>query len=186
MASERQDGVDLFERDFFTDPVLLQNPAPYYAELRRRGPVVREPHHGVFLVSGLEEILAIYADLDSFSSVIAPLGPFVPLPEVGSGENLAEVVAQRRHEIPLSDQLPALDPPEHTRHRALLGKLFTPNRLKENEEFMWTLADRLIEDLADRDEIEFCSAYAGPFTMLVVAELLGVPPEDYATLVRWL
>ena len=178
--------MDVFDRNLFTDPELIQDPAPYYAELRKRGPVVREPHHGVFLVSGLEEALAIYADLDSFSSVIAPLGPFVKLPEVVAGESLVDVVASRRHEIPLSDQLPALDPPEHTRHRALLRKLFTPNRLKENEEFMWTLADGLIDELADRGEVEFCSAYAGPFTMLVIADLLGVPPEDHATLVGWL
>jgi cytochrome P450 len=142
--------MDVFERDFFTDPELIQDPAPYYAELRNRGPVVREPHHGVFLVSGLEEALAIYADLDSFSSVVAPLGPFVQLPEVAAGESLADVVTRRRHEIPLSDLLPALDPPEHTRHRALLSRLFTPNRLKENEEFMWTLADGLIDALAER------------------------------------
>ncbi len=178
--------MDVFDRDLFTDPELIQDPAPYYAELRKRGPVVREPHHGVFLVSGLEEVLAIYSDLDSFSSVIAPLGPFVKLPEFAAGESLADVVARRRHEIPLSDQLPALDPPEHTRHRALLRKLFTPNRLKENEEFMWKLADGLIDELADRGEVEFCSTYAGPFTMLVIADLLGVPPEDHATLVGWL
>jgi cytochrome P450 len=138
------------------------------------------------MVSGLEEVLSIYADLDSFSSVVAPLGPFVKLPEVAEGESLADVVARRRHEIPLSDLLPALDPPEHTRHRALLKKLFTPNRLEENEEFMWTLADGRIDELADRGEVEFCSAYAGPFTMLVIADLLGVPPEDHATLVGWL
>ena len=178
--------MNVFDRDLFSDPELIQNPAPYYAELRERGPVVREPHHGVFMVSGLEEILSIYADLDSFSSVVAPLGPFVKLPEFAAGENLADVVARRRHEIPLSDQLPALDPPEHTRHRALLRKLFTPNRLKENEEFMWTLSEGLIDELADRDEVEFCSGYANPFTMLVIADLLGVPPEDHATLVGWL
>ena len=178
--------MNVFERDLFTDPELIQDPTPYYAELRKRGPLVREPHHGVFLVSGLEEVLSIYADLDAFSSVVAPLGPFVKLPEVAAGESLADVVASRRHEIPLSDQLPALDPPEHTRHRALLQKLFTPNRLKENEEFMWTLADGLIDPWAGRGEVEFCSAYAGPFTMLVIADLLGVPPEDHATLVGWL
>jgi cytochrome P450 len=89
--------TDVFERDLFTDPELIQDPAPYYAELRNRGPVVRESHHGVFLVSGLEEVLAIYADLDSFSSVVAPLGPFVQLPEVAAGESLADVVTRRRH-----------------------------------------------------------------------------------------
>ena len=178
--------MNILQRDLFTDPELIQDPAPYYAALRERGPVMHEPHHGVFLVSSLDEVLSIYADLDSYSSVVAPLGPFVKLPEVSAGESLADVVANRRHEIPLSDLLPALDPPEHTRQRALLKKLFTPNRLKENEEFMWTLADRLIDEWADRGEVDFCSTYAGPFTMLVIADLLGVPREDHDTLVGWL
>ena len=79
-----------------------------------------------------------------------------------------------------------LDPPRHTRHRALAGKLFTPNRLKENEEFIWTLADELIDEFADRGEVEFRVAYARPFTLLVIADLLGVPREDHETLRSWL
>jgi len=175
-----------FERDFFSDAELIQDPAPYYAALRELGTVVREPHHGVFLISGIEEILAVYADLDAFSSIAAPLGPFIPLPKPAAGESLADVVKNRRAEIPLSDLLVTLDPPTHGRHRALLNRLFTPNRLKENEEFMWTLADRLIEEFADRGEAEFCGAYAGPFTLLVIADLLGVPREDHATFRGWL
>ena len=178
--------MNVLERNFFSDPELIQDPNPYYAALHERGPVVREPHHGVFLVSGLEEILAVYADLDSFSSIAAPLGPFTKVPKPAEGESIADVIAHRRAEIPLSDLLPTLDPPEHTRQRALLSRLFTPNRLKENEEFMWTLADRLIDEFADRGEAEFCGAYAGPFTLLVIADLLGVPREHHETFRGWL
>jgi cytochrome P450 len=175
-----------FERDFFSDPEIIQEPAPYYAALRELGTVVREPHHGVFLISGIEEILAVYADLESFSSIAAPLGPFIPLPKPAAGESLADMVKNRRAEIPLSDLLVTLDPPTHGAHRSLLNKLFTPNRLKENEEFMWTLADRLIDEFADGGEVEFCAAYAGPFTLLVIADLLGVPREHHETFRGWL
>jgi cytochrome P450 len=178
--------ADAFKRDFFSDPEVIQDPSPYYAALRALGPVVREPHHGVFMISGIEEILAVYADLESFSSIAAPLGPFVPMPTPAEGESLADVVAHRRAEIPLSDLLVTLDPPEHGRHRALLNKLFTPNRLKENEAFMWSLADRLIDEFVDRGEAEFCGAYAGPFTLLVIADLLGVPREDHERFRGWL
>lgn len=178
--------MNLLERNFFSDPEIIQDPNPYYAALRSRGPVVREPHHGVFLVSGLEEILAVYADLDSFSSIAAPLGPFTKIPERAAGESLKDVVENRRAEIPLSDLLPTLDPPAHTRQRALLSRLFTPNRLKENEEFMWSLADTLIDEFVGRGEAEFCSDYANPFTLLVIADLLGVPREDHATFRGWL
>lgn len=178
--------MNAFERDLFTDPALIADPAPYYAELRERGPVVHEPHHGVFLISGIEEILSVYADHDSFSSVVAPLGPFVALPQPAEGETIADVVEHRSDEIPLSGQLFTLDPPKHTRHRALLSKLLTPNRLKENEQFMWTLADGLIDEFADRGKADFCRVYAAPFTLLVVADLLGVPHEDHERFRGWL
>ena len=163
--------------DFFTDPEIIRDPSPYYAALRKLGPVVREPYHGVFMVSGLEEVLALFADPTSFSSIVAPLGPFMKLPQPAEGESLADVIERRRAEIPLSDLLPTLDPPRHTRHRALLNKLLTPNRLRENEEFMWTLAEGLIDEFAARGEVEFCEAYARPFTLLVIADLLGVPRD---------
>src|SRR5258705_6462759 len=178
--------MNAFERDFFTDPEIIRDPAPYYAALRELGRVVREPHHGVFLVSGIDEILAVYADHDAFSAVVAPLGPFVKLPQPAEGETIADVVEHRSDEIPLSGQLFTLDPPKHTRHRALLTKLLTPNRLKENEEFMWTLADRLIDEFGDRGEVELCDAYARPFTLLVIADLLGVPREDHERFRGWL
>jgi cytochrome P450 len=173
--------MNVLERDFFTDPELLQDPMPYYVALRERGPVWREPHRGVFMLSGIDEILEVYGDHARFSAIIAPLGPLVKLPEPAEGESLAEVIERRRGEIPMSDTLMTFDPPKHTRHRALMGRLFTPNRLKENEEFMWTLADGLIGEFAERGEIEFCAAYARPFTLLVIADLLGGPHEDFKT-----
>ena len=173
-------------RDFFTDPEILADPRPYYAALRERGPVFREPHRGVFMLSGIDEILELYADHERFSAIVGPLGPLVPIPKPEPGESLAELIERCRHEIPMGDQLTSLDPPKHTRHRALIGKLFTPNRLKENEEFMWTLAEGLIDELAGRGEMEFGPAYARPFTLLVIADLLGVPREHHETFRGWL
>jgi cytochrome P450 len=178
--------VSVLERDFFTDPEIILDPTEYYAALRKFGPVMREPHRGVYMVSGLEEVLAVYADHESFSAVVAPLGPFVKLPEPREGETIADVVKNRSEEIPLAGQLFTLDPPKHSRHRALVNKLLTPNRLKENEDFMWSLADELIDEFVDRGEVELCSAYAGPFTVLVVADVLGVPRGEHEKFRRWL
>jgi cytochrome P450 len=51
---------------------------------------------------------------------------------------------------------------------------------------MWTLAEGLIDEFVDRREVEFCGAYARPFTLLVIADLLGVLREDHATFRGWL
>jgi cytochrome P450 len=57
--------------------------------------------------------------------------------------------------------------------------VLTPGRLKENEESMWRLADRQLEEVVADGRCEFISDYAGPFAMLVIADLLGVPEEDH-------
>ena len=178
--------MNVLERDFFTDPEILQDPLPYYRALHERGPVVREPHKGVFMLSRIDEITEVYTDHGRFSAIVGPLGPLVDVPQPAEGESWGEVIERRRHEVPMGDQITSLDPPTHTRHRALIGKLFTPNRLKENEEFMWTLAERLIDEFADDGEMEFSDAYARPFTLLVIADLLGVPREDHETFRGWL
>jgi cytochrome P450 len=178
--------VSILERNFFTDPEILQDPRPYYAALREHGPVWREPHLGVVILSGIEEILGVYADHEHFSAIVSTLGPLVQVPRPEAGESWAEVIERRRSEIPMGEMLTSIDPPKHTRHRALTGRLFTPNRLKENEEFMWTLADGLIDELADLGEAEFGAAYARPFTLLVVADLMGVPREDHQKFLRWM
>jgi cytochrome P450 len=178
--------MDVLDRDFFTDPELFQDPTPWYAAVREKGPIWREPCRSVVVLSGIDEILQVYADHSRFSAIVATLGPLVPLPEPAERETWRELLERRRHEIPMNDMLPSLDPPRHTRERALAGKLFTPNRLRENEAFMETLADDLIDEFADRGEVEFSAAYARPFTLLVIADLLGVPRGDHPQFRRWL
>jgi cytochrome P450 len=72
-----------------------------------------------------------------------------------------------------------MDPPEHTRQRALLMRLLTPKRLKQNEDFMWRLADRQLDEFVADGHCEFISAFSQPFAMLVVADVLGVPESDH-------
>jgi cytochrome P450 len=178
--------MSILERDFFTDPEVLQEPTPYYVALREHGPVWREPHRGVFMLSGIEEVLEVYTDHERFSAIVGPLGPLVPVPEPAEGETWPEAVERCRPEMPMGDQLMTLDPPKHTRHRALAGKLFTPKRLAKNEEFIAAFADELIDEFIDRGEMEFNDAYAKPYTLLVIADLLGVPSEDHETFRGWL
>jgi len=178
--------MSILERDFFTDPEVLQEPAPYYVALREHGPVWREPHRGVFMLSGIEEILEAYTDNERFSAIVGPLGPLVPVPAPAEGETWPEAVERSRPVMPMGDQLMTLDPPKHTRHRALAGKLFTPKRLAKNEEFIAAFADELIDEFIDRGEMEFNDAYAKPYTLLVIADLLGVPSEDHEKFRGWL
>ena len=122
-------------------------------------------------------------DTATFSSCTAVTGPFpgfpVPLDEYADGD-ISDLIAEHRDSLPMSDQLPTFDPPTHTDHRGLLMRLITPKRLKENEDFMWRLADRQLDTFVDRGSCEFINDFASPFAMLVIADLLGVPEDDHA------
>ncbi|KRE34794.1 cytochrome [Mycobacterium sp. Soil538] len=172
---------DLTTADFFRDSRLTDDPYTFYAAMRDKCPVSREDHYGVTMVTGWQEAVDVYNDAESFSSCISVTGPFPGFPvslEGREGDDLTELIREHRDEIPFSDQLPTLDPPTHTNHRALLMRLITPKRLKENEDAMWQLADDILDDFLTPGRGEFIKGFAGPFTLRVIADLLGVPDED--------
>jgi cytochrome P450 family 150 subfamily A5 len=171
--------ADTDAMNFFRDKDLVVDPYPYFEALRQECPVRREPHHGVMMVTGYDEALQVYNDTETFSSCISVTGPFPGFPVPLEGDDVSDLIEQHRDELPMSDQLPTMDPPMHTAHRALLMRLITPKRLKENEEFMWRLADQQLDSFFESESGEYVSQYAGPFAMLVIADLLGVPEEDH-------
>ena len=173
--------VDGFESiDFFRDERLVADPYPYFDALRGQCPVLRENHHEVMMVTGYDEAVQVYNDTDTFSSCLSVSGPFPGFPVPLEGDDVSPLIEEHRDALPMSDQLPTLDPPTHTDHRALLMRLITPKRLKENEASMWHLADGLLDRYLPSGEGEFITGFAGPFTLLVIADLLGVPEEDRA------
>jgi cytochrome P450 len=164
--------------DFFRDESVVADPYPYFDHLRSKCPVWREPHHDVVMVTGYEEACAVYQDLETFSSANSVTGPFPGFPEPLVGDDVSDQIEAQRDRLPFSDQLPTFDPPKHREHRALLMRLLTPARLRQNEEAMWQLADRQLDGFVETGKCEFVRDFAGPFTLLVIADLLGIPAED--------
>ncbi|MGB3352876.1 MAG: cytochrome P450 [Mycobacterium sp.] len=178
---------DLTTVDFFRDSRLTDDPYTFYEALRNKCPVSREDHYGVTMITGWQEAVDVYNDSETFSSCISVTGPFPGFPvslEGRENDDLTDLIVEHRDEIPFSDQLPTLDPPTHTNHRALLMRLITPKRLKENEDAMWGLADDILDDFLAPGEGEFIKGFAGPFTLRIIADLLGVPEEDRADLLE--
>ena len=170
--------TDVDDIDFFRSGAVLKDPYPYYERLREQCPVHREPHERVVMVTGYDEALAVYHDVETFSSANSVTGPFpgfgVPL----EGDDVTDQIEAQRDALPFSDQLPTFDPPKHTAHRGLTLRLLTPGRLKESEPAIWSLADRQIDEIIGNGTCEIIGGLASPFAMLVIAELLGVPAID--------
>jgi cytochrome P450 len=140
--------------------------------------VLSRSKQGVMAITGHQEALAVYKD-PAFSSCVSVAGPFSGLPFEPVGDDIGELIEQHRAQIPMSEHIVTQDPPDHTRTRGLLSRLLTPKRLKENEDFMWRLADAQLDEFVSRGTCEFLDEYARPFSGLVIADLLGVPTEDH-------
>ena len=90
--------------DFFREDTFIPDPYTYFDELREQCPVVREPHHKVFMVTGYDEAVAIYNDVETFSSANAVTGPFPGFPVPLEGyDDVTELIEQHRDELPFSD-----------------------------------------------------------------------------------
>jgi cytochrome P450 len=165
--------------DYFFDESLVEDPYAYFETLRAQCPVLPLPHLGVVAVTGYDEANDVYRDTDSFSSCNSVIGPFATFPVPLEGDDISDILVEHRDQIPMYEHMVTMDPPEHTRERALLMRLITPKRLKANEEFMWRLADQQLDEFVADGHCEFIAAFTQPFAMLAVADLLGVPEADH-------
>ncbi|MFD1814618.1 cytochrome P450 [Rhodococcus gannanensis] len=170
--------TDLDTVDFFSDGNVAQDPFEYFDHLRGRNPVFREPHYGVVAVTGHQEVIEAFKNTEALSAVNSIGGPFPPLPFVPEGDDITAQIESHRHRFPIFEHIVTMDPPDHTRARSLLGRMLTPKRLKENEEYLWDLANQQIDEFIDNGRCEFLGEFAKPFATLAITDLLGVPAQD--------
>lgn len=179
-------GIDPVGTDYFTDAEVAANTLPYFDYMLANCPVWRESKYGVVIVTGYEEALEVYHHPEVYSSINRTGGPVLDLPFELIGDDLTDILEQYRDCFPTSDQLVTFDPPMHTDHRALLMGLITPKRLRENEEFLQRAADRLLDELLPKGTCEFIWEYGKRYSVLAVADLLGVPEADHQMLIELL
>ena len=179
--------MNVLERDFFTDREILQDPIPYYAALRERDPVWREPHRGVFLLSGIDEILEVYSDPERFSAI------------VGAARPAGEAAGARRGRAPGRGHraAPRRDSDERHDHDLRSSQAHPTSRADgqalhaepaQGERGVHVDPRRRADRRVRRAWTRSSSAARTrePFTLLVIADLLGVPREDHETFRGWL
>ena len=76
------------------------------------------------------------------------------------------------------------DPPRHTRFRRIVNKAFTLKRVEALEPWITKIANELLDQIKHR-ETDMVDAFTVPLPMRVIARLMGIPEEDYATFKRW-
>jgi cytochrome P450 len=146
-----------------------EDPYPFYRALREEAPVYRNETIGFVALSRHADVLAAFKDPETFSN--------------RHGVSLDADAFHERADTTMS--FLALDPPRHTRMRALVSRGFTPRRVAELEPRVAAIAREHLDAAAGRAEIDFIADFAGKLPMDVISELLGVPRDDRATLRTW-
>ncbi|MFE4368627.1 cytochrome P450 [Streptomyces sp. NPDC056835] len=150
--------------DFFADPY------PAYQALRAEGPVrrVRMPGgEGVWLVLGYDAVRAGLGD-SRLRNDIRHSAEFDSDGGYAIGRNMLQV-----------------DPPDHTRLRALVSRQFTARRIAELEPRVQRISAGLLDVMAPAGGADLVDAYAFPLPITVICELLGVPAADREAFHRW-
>jgi cytochrome P450 len=78
-----------------------------------------------------------------------------------------------------------LEPPEHRRLRQLVFREFTPKRIEGLRPVIADHADRLLREASKRDTFDLLADFAQPFSIHVIAELLGAPIEEWPRYLDW-
>ena len=80
--------------------------------------------------------------------------------------------------VELSKMMLMQDPPDHTRLRGLVAKVFTARKMEDMRAGIQTITDRLLDQVQARGEMDAVRDLAFPLPVLVICELLGIPEED--------
>jgi cytochrome P450 PksS len=85
----------------------------------------------------------------------------------------------------LSNHMLNLDVPDHTRLRGLVNKAFTARMVESLEPRVESIAHQLLDRVAARGHMDLIDEFAFPLPIIVIAELLGIPPADRNRFRSW-
>lgn len=149
------------------------NPYPWYEQMRERAPVRFDEERSVWDVFRYDDVERVISDYGVFSS------------ESGA-TNTIDMLLNANEKTETTDTLASVDPPTHTEFRGIIDDVFRPGYLKRYQETFEELAEGFVEEaVAGQDEIDFVEDVAWTFPVTVIAEILGVPPEDREQFKTW-
>ncbi|MEP7289686.1 MAG: cytochrome P450 [Chloroflexota bacterium] len=154
----------------FSTPDYIADPYQFYAQLRNDSPVsatTLPDGTQVYLVTRFADVLAGLKD-----------SRFV--------KNIGNARPEMKHVKGIQNQtLLKADPPEHARLRALSQEAFKPKFVNQMRAHIQEIADGLIDAIQDQGEADFIESFALPLPIIVICEILGIPPEDNHLFREW-
>jgi cytochrome P450 len=148
------------------DPEDLADPYPLYHRLRREDPVHWDPYLHAWVVTGYANAAHV---LQHFLSARMPTPDHLAALDLAELNPIAQVMVR---------QMIFMDPPGHTRIRALAAAAFTPPRIKKLKDHIEEITNGLIDAVAPNGRMDVMADLADLLPATVTAELMGVPVAD--------
>jgi cytochrome P450 PksS len=159
-------------------PEFKANPYPFYARLRAEAPVHRvtlPTRETAWLITRYDDVAVVLKDERFVKDVANAMTP----------QQVAQQPWFRKAFKALQRNLLDVDPPDHTRLRALVHKAFTPRLIEQMRGRVQGLTDELLDRVQDHGHMDLIRDYALPVPTTIIAEMLGVPVEDRHAFHRW-
>jgi cytochrome P450 len=152
------------------DPEFARDPYPTYAQLRDRCPVKQsELYGGMWLLTRAADVRGATRDWKTFTSSVV-------------GVTAIPVITPRTQ-----PQLPIeLDPPLHSRYRALVQPVFTGNRIEELRPAVAAIVGQLLDSALGVEEVDLIADYGVPLSVHTLAAFTGLPQIDAPLWVSWI
>ncbi|MEO6123598.1 MAG: cytochrome P450 [Ilumatobacteraceae bacterium] len=147
--------------------VLDGDPWAHLAALRAEGPLSWNEAGGYWVASHHPEVQRASTDPSRFSSAQGIL-TF----EIG-------------HTYASPPTMMHTDPPDHTRYRTLVAPAFRPSAMRALQPKMVAHVRRLLDAIDTASTVDIVDGLTVPFPLLVICELLGVPPEEWQKFYLW-
>ncbi|WP_194906298.1 cytochrome P450 family protein [Catenulispora rubra] len=161
-----------------SDPAYARDPYALLAPIAESGPVARVVLDGlpVWLVTGYDEAVFVMSSPQLSNDGIK-----------NAGAAARSVFWTGAADRGLQSHMGRLDPPDHTRLRALVQQTFTPRRVAALEPWIRQVARDLIAKFPSGGdhEVDLMAAYAFPLPITVIAELLGIDPAERPDFRHW-
>jgi len=172
ISSDAHAGANPRDRAFFQDPYA------FYRDAHAVSPSFFWEDYGRWCFGGFGEVSALLRDKRFGRQIL----------HVATREQLG--LPEPKPYLAAFDQtekysLLNLEPPAHTRLRALVNRAFVSRHVEQLRPRIERLANELIDGFAGDGEVELLKAYAAPIPAIVIAEMLGLPAEMAMQLVDW-
>lgn len=153
------------------DPAMRENPFPIYHRMRDEMPVCKVDPGGIYALTRYDDVAAAFRDTATYSSAgfRALMGP------AWVGRN------------PAAESLLVLDPPTHTRQRALISRAFAPSVINALQPFIEARVEELLSDVEREggQPVDVVSRLGTPLAASVIAEILGLDPTLVPKFGQW-